>query len=82
MRSILPSSSSFGLSTRHKSCGCDNDDEEFDMADSFTHTPELGYIRECAVPSVVLPNERIDQFVWRNLQQWQDKTAMVAYIHM
>lgn len=48
------------------------------MTHSFTHTPELGYIRECAVPSVVLPNERIDQFVWKNLQQWQDKTAMVA----
>lgn len=54
------------------------DDGNFDMCSSFTHAPEFGYIRQSAVDPVVLPFERIDQYVWKNLDRWQNKTAIFS----
>lgn len=67
-----------GINKRYKTtCCCDGGTTDYDMSEAFTHTPELGYIRQSVISPLVLPNERIDQYVWKDVQKWQDKTALV-----
>lgn len=61
------------------SCCCDEPNDNYDMSSAFTHTPDQGYIRQSAVAPVILPNERIDQYVWKDFVKWQDQTAMVDF---
>lgn len=51
---------------------------EFDMSASFTHTEADGYVRHSAFDPISLPNLRIDQFVWQDVQRWETKTALVC----
>lgn len=79
-RSFVAKSSSTinGVYKRFKSsCYCDGENADYDMTSAFTHTQELGYIRESAVAPVILPNERIDQYVWKDISKWQNQTALV-----
>lgn len=52
---------------------------DFDMANCFTHTEEEGFVRQSAYDPIVVPEMSIDQYVWRNLDKWQDKCAVVCF---
>lgn len=58
--------------------GSDSQNTDFDMTEAFIHTPELGYIRQSAVSPITLPNESIVQYVWKDISQWQNLTAVVS----
>lgn len=53
--------------------------EDFDMAASFTHSEETGYVRHSAFGEIEKPNQQMHQFVWQNMAKWQDHIAMVGF---
>lgn len=52
--------------------------EDFDMAESFTHSDETGYIRHSAFGNVEKTNQQIHRFVWQNMANWQNHIALVG----
>lgn len=50
----------------------------FSMKDSFRYSPEEGYVRTSAYNDVQLQNMTIDQYIWKDLHQFQDKSAIVS----
>lgn len=50
----------------------------YSMKDSFRYSPEEGYVRTSAYNDVTLPNLTIDQYIWKDLQKFQDKCAIVS----
>lgn len=48
------------------------------MSNKFTYTETGGYVRHSSFESISLANERIDQFVWRNIAAWQNRVAIVC----
>lgn len=50
----------------------------FSMKDSFRYSPDEGYVRTSAYNDVSLPNLTIDQYIWKDLEIFQDKVAIVS----
>lgn len=50
----------------------------FSMKDSFRYSPAEGYVRTSAFNDVALQNLTIDQYIWKDLEQFQDKCAIVS----
>lgn len=50
----------------------------FSMKDSFRYSPEEGHIRTSAFNDVSLRNLTIDQYIWEDLDKFQDKCAIVS----
>ncbi|KAJ6633242.1 4-coumarate--CoA ligase 1 [Pseudolycoriella hygida] len=48
----------------------------YNMRDSFRYSPEEGYVRTSSYNDVMLQNLTIDQYVWNDLNQFQDKCAI------
>lgn len=45
-----------------------------------TFTPDDGFILNSIYEPIVLSDLTIDQYVWRNVRAWQDKTAIVSWM--
>lgn len=52
----------------------------FSMRDSFRYSQDEGYVRTSAYNDVTLPNLTIDQYIWKDLDLFQDKVAIVSMI--
>lgn len=50
----------------------------FSMRDSFRYSPEEGYIRTSAFLDIAAQNLTIDQYLWKDLQKFEDKIAIVS----
>ncbi|XP_037036735.1 probable 4-coumarate--CoA ligase 1 [Bradysia coprophila] len=48
----------------------------YSMKDSFRYSPEEGYIRTSAFNDVSMQNMTIDQYIWQDLNKFQDKCAI------
>lgn len=47
------------------------------LAESFTYSPANGYIRNSPLEPILIPNLRLDQYIWKDYRQWENHTAMV-----
>lgn len=52
----------------------------YSMKDSFRYTPEDGYVRTSAFNDIQLQNLTIDQYIWQDLNKFQDNCAIVSRI--
>lgn len=52
----------------------------YSMKDSFRYSPEEGYVRTSSFNDVSLQNLTIDQYIWKDLHQFQDKCAIVSTV--
>lgn len=50
----------------------------FSMRDSFRYSAEEGYVRTSAFLDVAVQNLTIDQYLWKDLQKFEDKIAIVS----
>lgn len=43
------------------------------------HTPEDGFIVNSIYEPITIPDLTVDQYVWKNINKWQNKVAIVSY---
>lgn len=61
------------LSTQQKQSYSDNENEKFGS------TSEEGCVINSCYENVILPNCTIDQYVWKNVNNWGNKIAAVSF---
>lgn len=44
-----------------------------------TYTPEDGFVVSSIYEPIALSDLTIDQYVWKNMNKWQNKVAIVSY---
>lgn len=50
----------------------------YSMRDSFRYSPDEGYVRTSSFNDVKLENLTIDQYIWKDVDKFQDKCAIVS----
>lgn len=56
-----------------------NEQERFN-----TYPAESGFVKSSPYDHIVIPNLTLDQFVWNNFREWENKIATVSgnYLHL
>lgn len=44
-----------------------------------THSPEDGFIVKTIYEPITLSNQTVDQYVWKDINKWQNMVAIVSY---
>lgn len=44
-----------------------------------THTPKDGFVLNSIYEPITLPDFTVDQYVWKNINKWQNHVAIVNY---
>lgn len=78
MWKVIQSSGKKIFSRSYTSISSRYETETISYSDNFWFPPEEGHIQRSKLfDKVVIPKCRLDQYVWENFNQWQDKTALV-----
>lgn len=67
---------------RYYTASADLDQFNEVIAKSFTFSPTQGYVRNSPLEPITIPNLRLDQYIWKDIQQWENHTATVSFFHI
>ncbi|XP_055692103.1 uncharacterized protein LOC129795089 [Lutzomyia longipalpis] len=65
------------LSTRQQQ---QNDERTCDYERFYSYPPEPGFVKNSPFENINIPNCTIDQYVWSNLREWENRVAAVCGI--